>query len=167
MWSAGNIIGTKDIQKRGSVMKDKYLIFMDVSGDISPEFAKANDVKFLPMEYSIGNEMRKCESMEDGEILKKFYDGQRNGDLTRTTQISPYMYEEFMEPYFEEGYSAIYICLSSGLSSTYNSACSAAEALKQRYPEQDFLPVDSLGATGGMGGNCGKSSQKQGKRAKH
>ena len=132
-------------------MKDKYLIFMDVSGDISSEFAREHDVKFLPMEYSISNDMRKCEGMEGWSILKKFYDGQRKGDFTRTTQISPYMYEEYMEPYFEEGYSALYICLSGGLSSTYNSACSAREALKQKFPEQDFLPVDSHAATGGMG----------------
>lgn len=132
-------------------MQDKYLIFMDVSGDISPEYAKKHDIKFLPMDYSIGNEMRTCEEMEDPFILKKFYDGQRNGDFTKTTQISPYMYEELMEPYFEQGYSAIYICLSGGLSSTFNSACTAQEALKDRYPEQDFLPIDSLAATGGMG----------------
>lgn len=132
-------------------MQDKYLIFMDVSGDVSTEYAKNHDIKFLPMDYSIGNEMRTCEEMEDPFILKKFYDGQRNGDFTKTTQISPYMYEELMEPYFEQGYSAIYICLSGGLSSTFNSACTAQEALKDRYPEQDFLPIDSLAATGGMG----------------
>lgn len=129
----------------------KYLIFMDVSGDIDIEAAGAQELKFIPMEYSLGEEMRTCENMEDSDILKKFYDGQRNGDLTKTSQISPYLYEQYLEPYFEQGYSVLYLCLSSGLSSTFQSACMARMALKEKYPDQDFYPVDSLSATGGMG----------------
>lgn len=129
----------------------KYLIFMDVSGDINIEAAGAQKLKFIPMEYSLGDEMRTCEGMENSDILKKFYDGQRNGDLTKTSQISPYLYEQYLEPYFEQGYSVLYLCLSSGLSSTFQSACMARTSLKEKYPQQDFYPVDSLSATGGMG----------------
>lgn len=129
----------------------EYLIIMDVSGDIDAKVAEENDIKFVPMEYSLGEEMRVSKGIEPADIMKTFYDGQRNGDLTKTSQISPYMYEQYMEPYFEQGYSVLYLCLSSGLSSTFQSACMAREALKERYPEQDFYPVDSLAATGGMG----------------
>lgn len=130
---------------------EKYLIFMDVSGDVDPEVAQEYELKFLPMDYTLGNNMRKCEKMEDKDTLKLFYDGQRKGDFTKTTQISPYMYEEFMTPYFEEGYSVLYISLSGGLSSTYESACHAKKELKKKYPAQDFYVVNSLAATGGMG----------------
>ena len=129
----------------------EYLIIMDVSGDINEEIATPAGVKYVPMEYSLGAEMRTCKGMEDAQTIKMFYDGQRNGDLTKTSQISPYMYEEFMEPFMKEGYSILYFCLSSGLSSTYQSACLARSSLKEKYPEQDFLPVDTLAATGGMG----------------
>lgn len=129
----------------------EYLIIMDVSGDVDAKVAEENNIKFIPMEYSLGDEMRVSEGIEPADIMKAFYDGQRHGDLTKTSQISPYMYEQYMEPYFEEGYSVLYLCLSSGLSSTYQSACMAKEALKDRYPNQDFYPIDTLAATGGMG----------------
>lgn len=129
----------------------KYLIYMDVSGDIDEAYAKENDLRFVPMEYSLGEQMRVSEGVQPDDIMKKFYDGQRNGDLTKTSQISPYMYEEYLDEAFKEGYSVLYLSLSSGLSSTYQSALMAKAELKEKYPEQDFYPVDSLAATGGMG----------------
>lgn len=45
----------------------------------------------------------------------------------------------------------MYFCLSSGLSSTYESSLLAAENLKEQYPEAKLLPVDTLAATGGIG----------------
>ena len=129
----------------------KYLIYMDVSGDIDEAYAKENDLRFVPMEYSLGEQMRVSEGVQTDDIMKKFYDGQRNGDLTKTSQISPYMYEEYLDEAVKEGYSVLYLSLSSGLSSTYQSALMAKTELKEKYPEQDFYPVDSLAATGGMG----------------
>ena len=129
----------------------KYLIFADVSTDIDMSFVEEGTLKFIPMEYSLGDDMLTCNGPETRELLKKFYDGQRNGDLTHTSQISPYNYEEYLTPYFEEGYSVLYLSLSSGLSSTYQSALIAKDSLKDKYPGQDFYPVDSLAATGGMG----------------
>lgn len=129
----------------------KYLIFADASADIDKNFGEENDVHYIPMEYSLGDEMRTCAGVEPESVMKAFYNGQRNGDLTKTSQISPYLYKEYLEPYFKAGYSVLYLCLSSGLSSTYQSALLAKEELKEEYPELDFYPIDSLAATGGMG----------------
>lgn len=128
-----------------------YQIMMDVSGDILPEIAKQNDLDFIPMDYSIGDEMRTCTGPEDAATIHAFYEGQRHGDLTHTSQISPYMYEQHLKKYLEAGISVLYLCLSSGLSSTFQSACTAKEELKEKYPDADFFPVDTLAATGGMG----------------
>ncbi len=130
---------------------NKYLIFIDASGDCEADVVIKNDLKFVPMQYSLGNEMRVCDGLEDPEILKRFYAGQRNGDLTKTSQITPFMYEEYFSKYMENGYSILYLALSSGLSSTYNAACLAKESLKEKYPEVDLYPVDTKSATGGIG----------------
>lgn len=129
----------------------EYVIVMDVSGDIDAELANKNDIRFIPMEYTVGSEMRTCQGPESAEFLKTFYDGQRNGDLTKTSQISPYMYETFLKGILSEGKSVLYLCLSSGLSSTYQSACMAKQALEEEYPNVTFYPIDTLAATGGMG----------------
>lgn len=128
-----------------------YMIFVDGSADVDLQAVGEGNIKFIPMEYSLAGEMRVCDTMQDRQTLKDFYNGQRRGDLTKTTQISPYMYEEFFRPYMEKGISVLYLALSSGLSSTYNSALMARENLKEKYPNADFMPVDSLAATGGMG----------------
>ena len=129
----------------------KYLIFTDVSADLDAQYASDNNVHFIPMEYSLGDDMRLCKGPEGVEIMKKFYDGQRNGDMTKTSQISPYMYQQHFSPYMEQGYSILYFCLSSGLSSTFQSALVAKAELKEEYPEVDLYPIDTLAATGGMG----------------
>lgn len=128
-----------------------YIICMDASGDIIKEAASKNGIEFVPMEYSLGDEMRTSQGCESEELLKKFYDGQRNGDMTKTSQISPYMYEEYFKQFLKNGKSILYFCLSSGLSSTYQSSILAAENLKEEYPDVEVLPVDTLAATGGIG----------------
>jgi len=137
------------IVKRENNME--YLIFTDASADYNAEMAKENGLVCIPMGYSLGDDMRTSEGNVDAETIKAFYDGQRGGDLTQTTQISPFMYVDFLTPYFEKGYSVLYLSLSSGLSSTFQSANVAKEELKEKFPNQDFYPVDSLAATGGMG----------------
>ncbi len=129
----------------------EYLIFMDAAGDIAPEAAEEGGLLFVPMEYSIGDTVRTCKGPEPREVLDSFYSAQRKGALAHTSQISPYLYEEFFAPYFEQGYSALYLSLSSGLSSTYQSACLASSALRERFPKQSLVPVDTLGATISMG----------------
>lgn len=128
-----------------------YVICMDASGDVVREVASEKGIEFVPMEYSLGEEMRISHGCEEVELLKRFYDGQRGGDMTRTSQISPFMYEEYFEKFMEEGKSVLYFCLSSGLSATYESCQLAAGNLKERYPSLDVLPVDTLAATGGIG----------------
>ncbi len=128
-----------------------YEIVMDVAGDIDRKIAEENGIRFIPMEYTLGNAMRTCNGPEPDDILTEFYNGQRQGDLTKTSQISPYQYETYLKEYFEAGKSVLYLCLSSGLSSTFQSSCMAKQTLTEDYPNCGFYPVDSLAATGGMG----------------
>ncbi|MBP3851495.1 MAG: DegV family protein [Erysipelotrichaceae bacterium] len=129
----------------------KYIIAVDAAADIDETFFQENDIYVFPMEYSLSESMVWCRDMESEEKLKAFYLSQKNGELTKTSQITPYLYSQYAEPFLKKDLSILYITLSSGLSSTYQSACLAAEDLKETYPEADFLPLDSLAATGGMG----------------
>lgn len=54
-------------------MKD-YVICMDASGDIIREAALENDIAFVPMEYSLGDEMRTSRGCEEEALLKQFYE---------------------------------------------------------------------------------------------
>ena len=128
-----------------------YLIVMDASADIDSKGFLEEDIRFIPMQYSLNEEMRESKGIESEELLKSFYDSQRSGELTKTTQITPYQYINFFSKLLNEGYSILYLSLSSGLSSTYQSAMLAASELNDEHKDEKVYVVDSLGATGGIG----------------
>ena len=128
-----------------------YVIFLDTSADIDPAYAAANDIRFVPMHYTLGNEDRCCSRMEDDDLLKRFYDGQRKGDLTQTSQITPNVYLDLFSPILAEGRSIIYLSLSSGLTKTFDNVLVAKQELDENYPAARLYPADSLPAHGGIG----------------
>ena len=84
-------------------MEQSYTIFSDISADIPASYAKENDIRFIAMQYTLGDEDRVCTGIEEEEVLKRFYDGQRGGDMTRTSQISPQIYMDIFTPVLESG----------------------------------------------------------------
>lgn len=128
-----------------------YEIYTDASADIDPVFLAKSGVKFVQMRYTVGEEERTCSSLETEEFLKKFYDAQREGKTTQTSQITPNTYMEEFEPLLKEGKSVLYLSLSSGLTKTFDSVQLAARELAQDYTQAKVVPVDTLSATGGMG----------------
>lgn len=128
-----------------------YEIFADMSIDIDVDFLKRNKIEFIPMEYMIGEETRHCVEPESDAQLHEYYEKLRGKIPTRTSQISPYHYIEAFRPFVEAKKPLVYLCLSSGLSNTYESALMAVKTLKEDYDDVQIEVVDTLGATGGMG----------------
>ena len=81
----------------------------------------------------------------------EFYKAMQNGAETRTSQINEGEFIEYFTPFLEAGKDILHVCLSSGISGVYNSACLARDALKEKYPERKIYIVDSLGASSGYG----------------
>ncbi len=132
-------------------MAQNYEIYSDMSIDSDEAFAAKYGLKYLPMEYLLGDETFQCKEPESEETMAHFYDQLRNKVTTQTTQINQYNYIQEFGPLLKEGKDVLYISLSSGLSNTYESACLAAEMLKEDYPDRTVEVVDSLSATGGQG----------------
>lgn len=141
-----------------------YLIYSDVSLDIDMDFAKANDLKFVPMEYMLGDEVFYCIEPESNETMHNYYEKLRKKVPTKTSQITPQHYYDVFEPLIKEGNSVIYLCLSSGLSDTFSSANVARNMLLDDYPNAKLEIVDSYGATGGQGilAECAINNRKEG-----
>lgn len=128
-----------------------YAIYIDVSVDTEPEVIKENDIRLVPMSYTIGGEQRVCTELESDEALHDFYEQLRNGADSSTSQITPAYYEETFADEVKAGKGILYISLSSGLSNTYSSSMVAISNLEEQYGEVHIETVDSLAATGGMG----------------
>ena len=79
------------------------------------------------------------------------YAGLRAGEAASTAAANPQQWEEALEPVLASGEDALILAFSSGLSTTYQSACIAADEMKERFPERKILVVDSLCASLGQG----------------
>lgn len=74
-----------------------------------------------------------------------------NGAETSTSQVNISEYLDFFTPILESGKDILHVCLSSGLSGSYNSASSAALIAREQFPDRKIYIVDSLGASSGYG----------------
>lgn len=131
-------------------MRD-YVICIDASVDIEQKFIDDNGVVIIPMEYMIGSEEKMMQNRLTDEQFLAFYDAMRKGEVTHTSQITPFTYQQVFKREAEKGHDILYISLSSGLSSTYTSALNAAEDIEEEFDGLKVEVVDSLAATGGMG----------------
>lgn len=126
-----------------------YQIFTDATADL-PADIKGFSIEVIPMKVEIcGKEYVYGPS---GNIsVKDFYHLQRNGNYATTSQINPAVYFECFEPCLQQGKDLIYLCFSSGMSGTYQSANLSIEELKDKYPDRKIIAVDTLCASVGEG----------------
>ena len=126
-----------------------YILCTDTACDLKPATLKAWGVEYCSLSFQF-NDSEKVYSNFDMDVTE-FYDKMRAGGVAKTSAINVDAFENFFEPYLVTGKDVLYIGFSSGLSATYHSACLAAEALREKYPERKVLTVDSLAASAGLG----------------
>ncbi len=99
-------------------------IITDSASDISQETAKEWGITVLPINVRFGDD-----EFLDGVTLsaEEFYHKLiETGEIPKTSQISPYVYEQEFQKADECGDELIYFCISSGVSGCYQSAMLAA-----------------------------------------
>lgn len=79
-----------------------------------------------------------------------FYGSMNKKNIYRTAFPSLGVQVEFFEKYLKEGKDILCLCLSSGISGTYGGCVSAANELKDKYPNQKIVVIDTLRYSGGI-----------------
>lgn len=130
---------------------EDYRIFIDLSADIDDELMTKYNIGFIPMNYSIDEKEFISDKFLTDDEMKSFYNDMKSGKITKTSQITPFMYKKYLLDYAKKGEKILYFPLSSGLSNTYNNALLVKEELEEEYKDFKFMVCDSLGATGGIG----------------
>lgn len=138
-----------------------YQIFTDATADLSASSMEGlPPVKIVPMQVEIGGS--EYTYGPNGDIsVQKFYRLQRSGNFAQTSQISPAEYLECFEPCLRQGTDILYLCFSSGMSGTFQSARLCIEKLKQEYPERNIICIDTLCASAGEGFLVREAAGKQ------
>ena len=120
------------------------------TADLSKEHFESRGIEYICFHYFMDD----VEYMDDlGQTIPfdEFYKRMSEGADTRTAQVNISEYLDHFESILSRGQDILHVCLSSGISGSYNSACNAALIAAERYPERKIYVVDSLAASSGFG----------------
>lgn len=137
-----------------------YQLLTDSCCDIPYEILNEHHVDFISMYVSINGE----EFADDlGKTFKiqDFYEEIRNGAMPTTSQVNVGRYVEFFKKYAEMKMPILYLCFTSGMSGSYQSALQAVEIVKEDFPEAEIHVFDTLAASGGQGLMVYEAAQKK------
>ncbi|MCG4578608.1 DegV family protein [Clostridium cochlearium] len=130
-------------------MRD-FEIFTDSCSDLPKEYIKEKNIKFARLTCTYDD---KTYFDDFGESLsyKKFFDDLRNGTIAKTSQPSVDEFYSNFKKIIDSGKDVLYICVSTGLSGSENSATIAKNMILEEYTEVNIYIVNVLTASLGQG----------------
>ena len=129
----------------------EYVIMTDSCCDLTDHMAKELELAVVPLTVHIGG--KDFPNLLDGSAIsfEDFYGKIRNGELATTSAANVGDFQDAMRPILAAGKDIVSINFSSALSTTYQSAPIAAEAMRDEFPAAKIFVVDSLSASLGQG----------------
>ena len=128
----------------------EYCLSCSSTADLSKEHFNKRNIQYVCFHFELDGK----EYPDDlGESVPPdtMYRMMSEGADTKTSQVTIGEYEEYFERMLQRGQDILHLCLSSGISGTYNSACIAGNTLSEKYPDRKIYIVDSLAASSGFG----------------
>jgi len=120
------------------------------TADLSKEQFEAREIKYVCFHFELGGK-EYLDDMGQSMPPERLFQEMDKGADTRTSQVSVGEYVEHFSKMLDEGKDVLHVCLSSGISGSYNSACIAKAELEEKYPDRKIYVVDSLAASSGFG----------------
>lgn len=127
-----------------------YALTCCSTADLTHEHFAARDIQYVCFHFTLNGETYP-DDLGQSIHFPIFYQAMANGAETSTSQVNISEYLDFFTPILESGKDILHVCLSSGLSGSYNSASSAALIAREQFPDRKIYIVDSLGASSGYG----------------
>lgn len=138
-----------------------YQIFTDATADLSSGMmARLPSVEMIPMNVEIGGRIYTYGPQGDLSV-QAFYQMQKTGNYATTSQINPDTYRSYFEPCLQSGKDILYLCFTSGMSGTIQSARLCLNELKEKYPDRTILCVDTRCASLGEGVLVQEAARRQ------
>ena len=128
----------------------EYCLSCSSTADLSKEHFNKRNIQYVCFHFELDGK----EYPDDlGESVPPdtMYRMMSEGADTKTSQVTIGEYEEYFERMLQQGQDILHLCLSSGISGTYNSACIAGNTLSEKYSDRKIYIVDSLAASSGFG----------------
>ena len=131
-------------------MRD-YVIMTDSCCDLSAEEVTESGLIVLPLTFTMDGKTYRDTPEHEDMSLAEFYRNIRKGKECTTAAVSVGAFLDAMREVLRSGRDVLCVSFSSALSTTYQSACIAAEELRQEFPDGRIIVIDSLAASRGQG----------------
>ena len=128
----------------------RFAAITDTSGNLPTSMIKEAGLEIIAFPYFIDGQEYTCLDT-DSFHGDEFYARIKSGMKVTTSQISPQQYMEVYEPWLKKGLDVVFVCMSSGISGSCNSARIGAQMILEHYPERRIEVIDTLGASLGEG----------------
>ena len=108
-------------------MNENIQFTTELSLDIPEEIRKARNIATVGLQVHLEDKEYKDGALSNQEVYDIF---QARKALPSTSAVSVGDYQDLFRPFLEAGKTVIHVSISSGISSTYQNACIAAEDLE-------------------------------------
>lgn len=125
-----------------------FIITTDTTSDLPDEYLIENSLNTLPLYYNFNGTVYGGNNNLDSKV---FYNMMRGGAMPTTMAANPESAVELFDSLLDKGYDILHIAFSSGLSSSYSAAATAAREICEERPEAKIIVIDSLCASLGEG----------------
>ena len=127
-----------------------YVLSCCSTVDLSKEHLEKLDISYICFHYTLDG-VEYPDDLGQSISFEEFYNRLANGSDSTTSQISVGEYEDYFKSILDSGKDVLHVSLSSGVSGSYRSACTAADMLREQYPDRKIYVIDSLAASSGYG----------------
>ncbi len=135
---------------------NKLVILSDSTCDLPGEYLHENEIEYAQMLLSWtdkeGN-FREIPARLEWDIINKddYYEIIRSGTRIYSAQVPDQDYRDLFKKHLDKGNDVLYIGCSGKLSASVVRAEVVARELREQYPKQKLLVIDSLRASMGLG----------------
>ena len=123
-------------------MSTKCTLILDSCCDLPYDLLQKEGIYLVNFPY-IDSKGEHLDDMYQSITASEFYDGMRNGEEPTTAQVSMPAIKEAYQWAREQGKPCVYLCFSSALSGTYDTAAMLLETEKQEHPDMELHLVDT------------------------
>ena len=129
----------------------EYIMMTDSCADLSAAEVQELNLTVVPLHYELDG-VEYINNPDHSELdPAEFFTRVSAGAACKTSAVSVGSFVDAMTPILQEGKDILYIAFSGALSTTYQSACIAADDLRAEFPEAKIEVIDSLSASRGQG----------------
>jgi DegV family protein with EDD domain len=122
---------------------NKIILSADTTCDLGEVLKERYTINYYPLHIILGeNQYQDGVDITADEIYETY---RQQHILPKTAAVNPKEYIDYFKRWTDEGYEVIHVNLGSGISSSYQNCCIAAEELKNVYP------IDSHNLSTGTG----------------